>query len=151
MIRTMVAIIAMLALLTGCGGGGDEGVADQSPATGSDTGESPDTGEPPADDAAEPAGDAAEGGDEGGDEVLVQGFRFQPERLEVAAGSTVSWTNEDDIAHTATAGTPEAPSGEFDVELDGVGATGTHTFDEAGTYAYFCEVHNSMLGEIVVS
>lgn len=149
MIRTMVAIIAMLALLTGCGGGGDEGVADQSPATDSGTAESPGTGEAP-DGAADPAGDAdAEA--EGGDEVLVQGFRFQPERLEVAAGATVTWTNEDDIAHTATAGTPDAPSGEFDVDLDGVGATGTHTFDAAGTYAYFCEVHNSMLGEIVVS
>lgn len=145
MIRTMVAIIASLALLTGCAGGGDEGVADQSPAT-SGTGESPDTAESPGGEA-EPAGETAAGGDE----VLVQGFRFQPERLEVAAGATVTWTNEDDIAHTATAGTPDAPSGEFDVGLDGVGATGTHTFDEAGTYAYFCEVHNSMLGEIVVS
>lgn len=146
MIRTMVTIIAMLALLTGCGGGGDEGVADQSPATDAGTGESPDTGESPGAEA-EPAGEPADGGDE----VLVQGFRFQPERLEVAAGTTVTWTNEDDIAHTATAGTPDAPSGEFDVDLDGMGATGTHTFDAAGTYAYFCEVHNSMLGEIVVA
>ena len=119
MIRTMVAITAVLALLTGCGGGGDEGVADQTPAA-----------------------DSA---------VLVQGFRFQPETLQVSAGATVTWTNEDDIEHTATAGTPDTPSGEFDVALDGAGATGTHTFDAPGTYAYFCEVHNSMLGEIVVS
>lgn len=141
MIRTIAAMTALLVLLTGCGGGGDEGVADQTPAADATDSASPD------------AGDSADDGDatSAEDAVLVQGFRFEPESLEVSAGATVTWTNEDDIQHTATAGTPDAPSGAFDVALDGVGATGTHTFDTPGAYAYFCEVHNSMLGEIVVT
>lgn len=146
MIRTMVAITALLVLLTGCAGGGDEGVADQSPgASGS--------GSPAAGDQTEAEAEPADGAAAGTevDEVLVQGFRFQPDTREVPAGTTVTWTNEDDIEHTATAGTPDAPSGEFDVDLDGAGTTGTHTFDTPGTYAYFCEVHTSMLGEIVVT
>lgn len=140
MTRTMTAALAAMALLlAGCGGGGDEGVADQ-----------------PTDAATEPAGDTAADDAAGqeaaaGDAVLVQGFRFQPPRLEVAAGTAVSWTNQDDIEHTATAGTPEAPGGEFDVALDTKGAEGSHTFATPGTYAYFCKVHNSMRGEIVVS
>lgn len=135
---TIAAFAAMALLLAGCGGGGDEGVADQ----------------PTQDAASEPAEDTA-GEDTAdtaaGDAVLVQGFRFQPPRLEVAAGTAVSWTNQDDIEHTATAGTPEAPGGEFDVALDTKGAEGSHTFATPGTYAYFCKVHNSMRGEIVVS
>ena len=140
MIRTMVAMAATMALLTGCGGGGDEGVADQSPAAQPDTSESPAEQDPTGEQ--EPAA---------GSEVLVQGFRFQPDTLEVSTGATVTWTNEDDIQHTATAGAPDAPTEEFDVALDGAGASGSHTFDTPGTYAYFCEVHNSMLGEIVVT
>lgn len=143
MSRTMLAAMAALTLLlAGCGGGGDEGVADQTPETQTEAG---------AGEATPEGGQDAEGAAEVGDAVLVQGFRFQPERLEVAAGATVTWTNEDDVPHTATAGTPEAPGDAFDVALDGVGASGSHTFAEPGTYAYFCEVHNSMRGEIVVS
>ncbi|HWH32659.1 MAG TPA: plastocyanin/azurin family copper-binding protein [Egibacteraceae bacterium] len=141
--RTIMAMVAALTLLLGaCGGGGDEGVADQ-PQTGqSQTGQSePGQGDQPA----------TEASGQGGSDVAVQGFRFQPATLQVAAGGTVTWTNEDDINHTATAGTPDAPTGEFDVDLPQKGATGEHTFDEPGTYAYFCEVHPSMTGEIVVS
>lgn len=135
MIRTIAASAALTVLLTACGGGGDEGVAD----------------EPTVAPTSEPAVEETEEAPSEGDTVLVQGFRFQPERLEVVAGSTVTWTNEDDIGHTATSGTPDAATGDFDVALDGKGASGMHTFEQPGTYAYFCEVHPSMRGEIVVT
>lgn len=98
----------------------------------------------------DPAVDAvADDGDAGA--VLVAGFRFQPATIEVPVGTAVTWSNEDNIRHTATAGTPEAPEDTFDVDLPEVGSSGSHTFDEPGTYPYFCEVHTSMTGEVVVT
>lgn len=89
------------------------------------------------------------GGD--GESVSVDNFRFEPSTLEVSTGTTVTWTNDDAINHTATAGTPEAPEETFDIDLPEEGATGSHTFDEAGTFPYFCQVHESMTGEITVT
>lgn len=82
--------------------------------------------------------------------VDVDGFRFQPESIEVAAGTTVTWTNRDNTVHTATSGTPEAPDGVFD-ERFGQDESASVTFDEAGTYPYFCAIHDSMRGEVRVS
>jgi len=81
-------------------------------------------------------------------EVEVQLFRFRPARLEVPAGTRVQWTNRDDVTHTITAGTPEAPQPTFRLVLEGRGATASGTFPERGTYPYFCERHQHMRGEI---
>lgn len=96
-------------------------------------------------------GDSEETGGDGAT-VSVDGFRFEPPTLEVSTGTAVTWNNDDAINHTATAGTPDEPEeSTFDIDLPDDGATGSHTFEEAGTYPYFCEVHPSMLGEIVVT
>lgn len=89
------------------------------------------------------------GGD--GDTVVAEGFAFDPDRLEVSTGTTVVWENLDGVRHTATSGTPDAEDGTFDLDLPEAGASGEHTFTEAGTFAYFCQVHNSMTAEIVVT
>lgn len=98
----------------------------------------------PADDAAEtePDGDAAA--------VTISGSQFEPDSLEVAAGTTVTFENEDAVGHTVTAGAPDEETGEFDESLSSQGATSEVTFDEPGTYPYFCRIHQSMRGEIVV-
>ena len=83
-------------------------------------------------------------------EVEVQLFRFRPARLEVQAGTRVEWTNRDDVTHTITAGTPEAPRPAFRLVLEGRGETASRTFAERGTYPYFCERHQHMRGEIRV-
>lgn len=83
-------------------------------------------------------------------EVAIQTFQFQPSRLEVNAGSTVRWTNRDDIEHIVTSGTPEQRSGMFRTSLDGKGKAMNVTFAKAGNYNYFCDRHQSMRGEIVV-
>ncbi len=91
--------------------------------------------------------DAAEdtAGAVGGDAVQILDFQFEPTNLTVEVGSTVTFTNEDDFAHTA-----EADDGSFDTgNLDG-GAAGDITFDEAGEYPYFCAIHNYMKGTITV-
>ena len=87
---------------------------------------------------------------QGNREVIIEMFRFQPASLRVEAGSTVVWTNRDQILHTVTAGTPGSPSGAFDGQLDGSGSSFSNVFTQAGTFAYFCARHNAMLGEVQV-
>lgn len=85
-------------------------------------------------------------------EATIDDFRFRPETIEVGSGGTVTWTNEDDTAHTVTAGSEEAPEEDrFDLEVGAAGDTVSHTFDEPGSYAYFCELHPFMTGTVEVS
>jgi plastocyanin len=90
----------------------------------------------------------------GGATVTIATFNFQPDPLEVKAGTTITFTNEDAIDHTVTAGTREAPTPEvFDGTLPEKGATFELTLDEPGTYDYFCQIHPGpgMTGTIEVS
>jgi len=82
--------------------------------------------------------------------VTIKTFQFNPGRLEVKTGTKITWTNQDEIVHTVTSGTPETRDGRFGSPLDGKGATTSVTFTEPGTYPYFCERHQSMQGEIRV-
>ena len=84
------------------------------------------------------------------DAVTLKTFMYEPDPVEVEAGTTVSFTNEDDILHTVTSGTREQPTKDFDEKLDGAGSTAEVTFDEAGTIKYFCSVHDGMDGEAIV-
>lgn len=77
---------------------------------------------------------------------------FIPDSVTINAGDTVSWTNEDTAAHTVTAGSPvDGPSGVFDSSLVLGGASYEHTFDDAGSYDYFCMVHPWMVGNVQVN
>lgn len=89
-------------------------------------------------------GEAGEGGAAGAT-VDIDGFAFVPDELVVAAGATVTWTNRDGVAHTVTAEDEVFDSGLVDKE-----GTFELTFDEAGTYSYFCQIHPSMTGVIIV-
>ena len=82
--------------------------------------------------------------------VTIQTFQFRPTPVEVRTGTPVTWTNQDDILHTVTSGTPESRSHRFEAPLDGKGASSTMTFTQAGIYPYFCDRHQSMRGEIRV-
>jgi plastocyanin len=82
--------------------------------------------------------------------VTVQLFQFRPSPLEAKAGAKVTFTNEDQIEHTVTSGTPGSPDGRFDLRLNGKGATGTVALQKAGVYPFFCSRHQSMRGEIRV-
>ena len=93
-------------------------------------------------------GAAGPAGSESG--VTVQLFQFKPGQLEVKAGTRVAWTNQDDITHTVTSGTPEQRDDRFELYLDGRGASGAVKLETPGTYPYFCSRHHSMRGEIRV-
>jgi len=77
---------------------------------------------------------------------------FIPYEVSISSGGEVIWNNVDSAAHTVTSGNPsDGPDGVFDSSLFMSGTTFSHTFDEAGTYEYFCMVHPWMIGIIQVS
>ena len=80
----------------------------------------------------------------------IKTFQFQPKVIEVHAGAAVTWTNQDNIDHTITSGTPDAPDGAFASDPFGKGKSFTATFDRPGEYAYFCSKHKSMYGMVKV-
>jgi plastocyanin len=95
--------------------------------------------------------------------VTIQGIAFGPQKLIVGPGATVTWTNKDNVKHTVTAGTPGKdaipgvtkgtgahPSGVFDQPMSASGRRFSFTFKRPGTYKYFCRIHSSMRGVIVV-
>lgn len=90
--------------------------------------------------------------DDGGDSaaVTLENVSFQPVDLEVEVATTVTFTNQDIVRHTVTAGTPDAPGDAFDAELGDEGSSTTITFDEEGTVEYHCRLHPRMTGTITV-
>jgi plastocyanin len=75
----------------------------------------------------------------------IRDFAFQPE-IEVGVGGQVTWTNADPATHTVT-----ASDGSFDSGALAPGGSFAATFTEAGSVTYFCAVHPSMIGTIIVS
>ena len=83
--------------------------------------------------------------------VAAVNFTFQPESRSVKVGDTVRWTFTGD-PHTVTSGTAGSPDGRFDSGVKDPGGTFQVTFDTAGTFRYFCQVHpEQMSGTIVVT
>ena len=81
--------------------------------------------------------------------VKISNFSFAPASITVKAGQTVTWTNEDNVAHTVTADTAsaDAPASQSLAQ----GASYSFTFKNAGTYAYHCQIHPSMKGTVTVT
>jgi amicyanin len=79
-------------------------------------------------------------------EVHIDNFTFTPPTLTVKAGTTVTWTNRDDIPH-GVASTDKAFAKSPAMDTDD---TFKFTFTTPGTYQYFCYIHPHMVGTIVV-
>lgn len=75
----------------------------------------------------------------------MRNFAFTPAKLEIGAGTTVAWTNNDQMAHSVT-----ADDGAWDSGLIEPGATWQHTFEKPGTYAFHCTPHPFMKGVVTV-
>jgi plastocyanin len=78
-------------------------------------------------------------------DVGIGDFAFSPGTVQIRAGDTVTWTNSDSVAHTAT-----ARNGSFDTGLLEEGQSGRIRFTVPGTYRYLCTPHPQMTGTIVV-
>ena len=77
---------------------------------------------------------------------------YTPADITINAGDTVEWINVDTAAHTVTGGSPaDGPSGVFDSSLVMANANYVFTFDDAGSYDYFCMVHPWMVGSVTVN
>ena len=84
---------------------------------------------------------------------------FAPNPLNAKVGDTVTWTNKDTTFHTVTSGTGPSDTThgkEFDSGLSGPtalttqGKTFSHKFMTAGEFPYFCQLHPTMVGKVVV-
>ena len=78
--------------------------------------------------------------------ITIQDFAFAPGDLSVAAGTTITITNNDTTAHTVT-----ADDGSFDTGPIEPGASATLTLDTAGTFAYHCTFHPNMTATLTVT
>jgi plastocyanin len=78
-------------------------------------------------------------------EVKIDNFTFGPQTITVPAGTTVTWTNKDDIPHTSV-----STEGLFKSKVLDTDEKFSYTFTKAGTYTYYCSVHPKMTGQIVV-
>ncbi len=77
--------------------------------------------------------------------ITIDNFSFGMTPLEVPVGTTVTWTNRDDIPHTVASTTKVFKSGPLDT-----GDSFSYTFSAAGTFEYYCSVHPRMTSTIVV-
>jgi len=77
--------------------------------------------------------------------VTMQGMSFRPGNLEVPAGTTVTWNNDDNDIHTVTADNGSFDSGDLDP-----GERYQYTFTQPGTYSYHCQRHVGMVGTVTV-
>jgi plastocyanin len=82
----------------------------------------------------------------GGQQVVVDSFSFAPAMTAVAAGSTITWTNRDDVPHNIVSMEQKFKSPVLDTD-----ETFSHTFDAPGTYKYYCSIHPRMTGQVVVA
>lgn len=133
--RTSLVAGALLFTIAACGGS-DDGTADTS------------ADEPVVTESTAPANDAVDPETAGGTTVGISKSRYDPKDLKVSVGDTVTFTNTDAFAHTVTSaeGQPmEFASGNFKD-----GETFELTFDESGTFAYFCEIHPTMRATVNV-
>ena len=78
-------------------------------------------------------------------EVKIDNFSFSPATLEIKAGTTVTWTNADDIPHTVVSNDKVFKSKVLDTDQKF-----SFTFDKPGTYPYFCSLHPKMTAKVVV-
>lgn len=91
--------------------------------------------------ASPPAGDAR------AREIAIGDFAFEPRTLTVAAGTVLSWVNEDDAPHTVVGTDPGSPIKSLPLDT---GDRYSVTLAQPGTYHYFCSLHPHMTGTVVV-
>jgi plastocyanin len=78
-------------------------------------------------------------------EVKIDNFSFGPATLTVPVGTSVTWTNRDDIPHTVV-----STEGVFKSKVLDTDEKFSFTFSKAGTYPYFCSMHSKMTGKVIV-
>ncbi len=76
-------------------------------------------------------------------QVKISGFAFDPSTVAIRVGSTVTWLNTDPVGHTIT-------GDNLNSDLLATGQTYRQTFNQAGTFNYYCSIHPFMKGQVIV-
>jgi amicyanin len=79
-------------------------------------------------------------------DISIDNFTFSPPELSVSAGTTITWTNRDDIPHSIV-----SKIGAFRSKALDTGDSYSLTFKDAGTFDYFCGLHPHMVGKVIVT
>ena len=79
-------------------------------------------------------------------QVVVDNLSFAPATTAVSVGTTITWTNHDDVPHNVVSTERKFASPVLDTDEQF-----SHTFDAAGTYKYYCSIHPKMTGQVVVA
>jgi plastocyanin len=77
--------------------------------------------------------------------IAIDNFSFNPREITVAKGTIVTWVNHDDVPHTVV-----SPDKKFKSKALDTDDQFSFTFNDSGTYAYFCSVHPMMTGKVIV-
>jgi plastocyanin len=153
MLTTFGTIAVAAALVAGCAGDDTTGAASGGEAT-TTTAAAPATTQDGGGGGGGRGGDYGYGGEGGGGSggkagagaVEIANFAFAPGSRSVKVGDSVKWTNQDGATHTVT-----ADDGAFDSGNLADGKSFSFTFDQAGTFAYHCNIHQSMTGKVTVT
>ena len=84
-------------------------------------------------------------------QVVMQNNAYQPEEITISPGTTVTWINEDSTVHNVLSGTRGDPDGRVTSPDIAGGSAFSFTFEESGTYPYYCSYHPGMSGTVIVS
>jgi plastocyanin len=141
----LAPLFATAAFAAGCGGGSDSGDERASQPAAAQTAETVAT-TAPAENELPTADTEVEAAPEPPAEVKMAGSTFAPADVQLTVGDTITFVNDDQIAHTAT-----ADDGAFDSGTMEPGATFDFTAEKAGTISYVCEFHPGMTGTITVT
>jgi plastocyanin len=79
---------------------------------------------------------------------------YDPNPVKIKSGDSVTWTNDDSQIHTVTSGTGSDDPNlgkDFDSSMLSQNQTFSHKFTTAGQFPYFCQLHPTMVGKVVVS
>lgn len=106
------------------------------------TGSCSESGDPMGDNGGNGGGD----GTPGVNEVWIKGTAFGPSTITISAGTTITWTNKDAVAHTVT-----SDNGLFDSGNINGNSTYSRQFPTAGTYPYHCTPHPTMTATVIVN
>jgi plastocyanin len=94
--------------------------------------------------------------------INLSSLMFNPSDTTVEVGTTVTWRNDEPITHTVTSGrfvgvdkttglrSSQDPDGTFEAKLPGKGKTFSFTFTKAGSYTYYCDIHQGMNATVTV-
>jgi plastocyanin len=129
----LFACLALTLLAAGCGGDDDEGGGGGGAAQ----------EEQPA--------DSGQGGGGGGAQVGMKNIQFEPADVTIKAGETVTWTNDEAVAHDVDGGGKGVKFSSGEAGGMNQGDKFKFTFEKAGTYDYVCRVHApGMAGTVTV-